>query len=290
MAAQTSGPADDAWAGERVERWIRQSEGLERQLAPVADALFAAAALRPGERVLDVGCGTGPTTRRAAEAVGADGAVTGLDVAGPMLAHAASLEVGPGSAPIEWVELDATDLTPRDPGFDVVLSRFGVMFFADPAAAFAALAAAAAPGGRLCVAVWARREESPYFEVPLQATLGALSTSGSAAADTDLPADGGPFSLHDEDAVRALLTGAGWSDVGWDVQRIPLPLGGDLSPAAAAQAALDFGPTRTATTGIDDEARARVVAAITEAFTDHLDTDGRVVVDGTIVLVTALRR
>ena len=112
MAEHAPEPAGDEWEGERVARWIRQSEGLERQLEPVSDVLFAAARLQPGERVLDVGCGTGPTTRRAAAAVGPDGAVTGLDVAAPMLAHAASLPVPPGSAPIEWVETDATDLTP----------------------------------------------------------------------------------------------------------------------------------------------------------------------------------
>ena len=279
-------PTGDEWEGERVARWIRQSEGLERQLEPVSDVLFAAARLQPGERVLDVGCGTGPTTRRAAAAVGPDGAVTGLDVAAPMLAHAASLPVPPGSAPIEWVETDATDLTPPEPGVDVVLSRFGVMFFADPPAAFAALARAAAPGGRLCVAVWARRDASPLFELPLQAALAAV---GDQPGVEDPPADGGPFSLGDEHHVRDLLTGAGWTDVGWDVHRVSMPMAGGLSPAQAAAASLDFGPTRLVASAVDEPARDRMLAAITEAYEGCLDADGHVVLDGTVIVVTAHR-
>lgn len=286
MAEHVPEPAGDEWEGERVARWIRQSAGLERQLEPVSDALFAAAGLQPGERVLDVGCGTGPTTRRAAAGVGTAGAVTGLDVAAPMLEQAASQPVGPGSAPIEWIESDATDLAPREPVFDVVLSRFGVMFFADPSAAFAALARATAAGGRLCMAVWARRDLSPLFELPLGVAVGVV---GPGAAAEVPPPDGGPFSLGDEDHVRELLTGAGWSDVGWDVHRLSLPMGGGLSPAEAAEASLAFGPTRTVVSDVDDATRQRVVGAIAAAYEDHVDAGGHIVLDGTVVVVSAGR-
>lgn len=284
---------DDAWAGERVARWLRQSEGLERQLAPVSEVLFAAAALQPGERVLDVGCGAGPTTRQAAGLVGPSGAVTGLDVSAEMLDAAASIAPADGAAPIAWVVADAVTWSPPEAAFDVVLSRFGVMFFADPPAAFANLAAATRPGGRLVMAVWATRDESDLFAVPLHAALAARRAAG--VGDTpSMPADGGPddegpFSLADGAAVRALLEGAGWTSVGAVPHRVALPFAGGLPPDAAARAAADFGPTRLALEGLDDDVRAAAVAAIGDAFAAHLDDAGHVVLDGRVVVLTATR-
>ena len=96
--------------------------------------------------MLDVGCGTGPTTRRAAAAVGGGGAVTGLDISSTMLQTAAAAPVAEGAAPIEWLQVDAVEWSPLSSEFDVVLSQFGVMFFSDPVRAFANLAAGNPPG------------------------------------------------------------------------------------------------------------------------------------------------
>lgn len=288
-------PDGDAWAGERVRRWIAQSAGLEAQLAPVSDLLFAAAGLGPGESVLDVGCGTGPTTRAAAALVGTAGHVTGLDVSADMLGAAAQRPVGADSASIEWVTADAVTWTPPDPAYDVVLSRFGVMFFSDPAAAFAHLAVATRPGGRLALAVWQRRDASALFAVPLHAAVAALREAGIAATSdgTDLEAfvatdDEGPFSLHDPVVTTALLEDAGWRDVETAAHLLSLPFGGTLAPDAAAAAALGFGPTRLLLAGQPPAAVAAAEAAIAAAFADHL-VDGHVVLAGAVHLVTALR-
>ena len=186
----------ETWDGDRAARWVRQSAGLEKQLAPVSAHLFAAAGLAPGEAVLDVGCGTGPTTRDAAAGVGPTGRVTGLDVSQDMLDAAAAVPATADAAPIDWLLADATTWSPPDPpAYDVVLSRFGVMFFSDPAAAFAHLAQATRPGGRLALAVWDRRDASELFAVPLRAALEAMAGHG---VTPDVPADDeGPFSLHD---------------------------------------------------------------------------------------------
>jgi SAM-dependent methyltransferase len=288
-APPTTGPApggagDDAWEGDRVARWLRMAEGLERQLAPVSDVLFRAAALQPGERVIDVGCGTGPTTRRAAQEVGPTGLVAGLDISGDMLAAAASVPVGPGAAPIEWVEGDVATADVGLPEADAVISRFGIMFFAHPVHAFERLAAAA-PGGRLAVAVWAHRERSALFEVPLRAALDELDRLGVEAAHP--PRDGGPFSLGDEDEVRALLEAAGWTGVTWEPHGLRLLHGGGVGPREAAVASLDFGPTRFVTADLDDADREAVREAIERTLADHLDGSGQVVLGGEVIVVTA---
>lgn len=262
------------WSGERVARWIRQSQGLERQLAPVSEVLFAAADLQQGERVLDIGCGTGPTTRRAAALVGPHGDVTGLDVAVEMLEAARTTAPERGSAPIEWLAADAARWEPSR-SYDAVISRFGVMFFSDPVAAFRTLARASS---RLAVAVWARRDESDLFRVPLRAALGVVGENA------DLPDDAGPFSLH---APRPLLEAAGWGDVEVVRRTLMLPFAGGLSPEAAAVAALDFGPVRTITTDLDERSRDAVKAAIAQAFEGHVDAGGHVVLSGQVNVVTA---
>lgn len=283
-----SDPSADAWAGERVARWLRQSDGLERQLAPVSEVLMAAAALAAGESVLDVGCGTGPTTRTAATAVGSDGTLTGLDVSGEMLAAAESVDRGPGSAPIEWVTADVVDWSPPRNAFDVVLSRFGVMFFTDPAAAFTTLATATRAGGRLAIAVWDRRNASDLFDLPLQATLTVRRAHGWADPD-GLSEVGGPFSLSDTEAIAAMLEGAGWSGVGAARHQLALPYGGGLPADEAAAAAADFGPTRLALAGLDDRVRAEAIAAIEAVCAEHLDEQGQVLLGGSVIIYRATR-
>ena len=268
----------DVWTPERVARWLKQSEGIERQLAPVSAVLFATAALQPGERVLDVGCGTGPTTREAADAVAPSGHVTGLDIAAGMVEAARA--VSPAS--VDWIVADVVTWDPPPASWDVVLSRFGVMFFSDRAAAFANLARATAPGGRLAIATWAHRTANDLFEVPLYAALGAV--------DREPPGpDEGPFSLHDADAIAALLEGAGWSSPSTVAHDLALSFAGGVAPEDAARAAIDFGPTRVLLEGVGDTIREQAVERITEALRQHVDADGNVVLGGRVLVTTARR-
>jgi ubiquinone/menaquinone biosynthesis C-methylase UbiE len=140
-----------AWDEERVAWWLATADARERRLQPVSEALFARASLQPGERVLDVGVGSGPTTGQAWEAVRPDGSVTGIDIAPPMITAARQRVT---ASEIEWIVGDAAsyDFAPKT--YDAVISRFGVMFFTDPVAAFRNLGEATRPGGRLIVSVW----------------------------------------------------------------------------------------------------------------------------------------
>jgi SAM-dependent methyltransferase len=278
----------DVWDDVRVQRWLAQAEGLDRQLAPVTAALFEAARLRPGDRVLDVGCGHGPTTRHAATRVGAGGAVTAVDVAEAMLRAGAAAGTPPGAAAIEWVQADVVAWEPAATGLGehhAVISRFGVMFFTDPVRAFANLRSATASDGRLAVATWAHRHRSQLFELPLAAALPVLRARG---VDVEVPpADAAAFSLGTAERLTEVLGAAGWHDVAVVEHEVQMAVHGGLDPAGAAQAGLDLGPTRVLMADQPDDLRADVAAAIAEVYGDHTDEHGHVTVTATFLVTTA---
>jgi SAM-dependent methyltransferase len=277
----------EAWPGDRAARWVAVGDRLEGQLAPVTDLLFAAAELAPGESVLDVGCGTGPTTRQAAQLVGPAGSVVGVDISPEMLDDARRRTTGDGgNAPIEWVQSDVAAWDAGYARFDVVISRFGVMFFSDPHAAFARLARATVGGGRLRAAVWAHRPHIQLFELPLTIALEELRRAGVTVEPP--PPDDGPYSLGEAAHVEHLLAGAGWSDVSWQPHEMKFRLGGGVGPVDAAANSLEFGPARIVLEGVDERARRSVADALAATYEQHLE-DGEVVLGGRLAIISARR-
>ncbi|MFI5298725.1 MAG: class I SAM-dependent methyltransferase, partial [Polyangiales bacterium] len=147
------------WNGRAADRWTRDQARLDLSLRPFGDAAMRAAAVKPGERVVDVGCGCGDTTIALAAQVGSSGHVLGVDVSAPMLARAG--ERSAHLANVTYVEQDATllDATTRA---NALFSRFGVMFFATPERTFKALAGALAPGGRIAFVCWRAFADNPW--------------------------------------------------------------------------------------------------------------------------------
>jgi SAM-dependent methyltransferase len=272
------------WAGERADRWASVADRVEAQIAPVNEPLFSAAALRPGEVVLDVGCGRGVTTRRAAAEVGPDGRVTGLDIADTLLEQARA-EPSEG-APIEYLAGDAQVLTLPVEHYDVVISRFGVMFFEDPVVAFANLCSAARPGGRLCVAVWQARDRSSVMQRPID--VGAAAAVAAGAELAPLSADGGPFSFGDPAFVQETLTAAGWSEVGFAPHLLPMYAAGPGTVEEVADVGLTLGPLREALGDAGPEVIEHVREAIIADFGPLHDGVG-VPLEGAIAIVTARR-
>ena len=273
------------WRQEDTERWLSVADQREHGLEPVLTLLLEAAALVPGEHVLDVGCGTGPTTRAAGLAVRPGGTVTGLDLAPELVAEAARRVLEPE---VRWLAGDATDVALPADHFDAVISRFGVMFFADPEAAFAHLAGATRPGGRLAVAVWPARDEVEQFALPYAAALRALTRAGIEPDEPD--PHRGPFSLGSEADVLALLAASGWSDVEIRSEEPLLPVaapGADL--AAVARGMLETGHAGV----LLDEAPADVVTSaardLEAGLSERAHADG-VHLGGRVHLVLAVRR
>jgi SAM-dependent methyltransferase len=228
--ATESGGVD--WNGPEAAFWVDHDERYDRILAPHGEALLDAAAPRAGERVLDVGCGRGTTTLPAARAVGPEtGTAAGIDISRAMIDRARSRAARSG---VRNVRFDVGDAQTADLGsaaFDLAISRHGVMFFADHAAAFGNIRTALRPGGRLVFVCWAPRERNEYWTLPfdvLAPHLGWLAPAGRPD---------GPFALADPDHVETVLARAGWNDISIREVAAPLCAGRDADDAVAFESA-----------------------------------------------------
>ena len=191
----------------RVRAWAEVREPLERQLAPLGRRALAALAPRPGESVLDIGCGGGETALDVARAVAPDGAVVGIDLSAAVLAFARG--AAKDCTRVRFVQGDAAVFPFEPASFDAAFSRVGVMFFADPTAAFINVRRSLKPNGRLAFVCWRALEENALDFVPLQAASPHLPPQ--SAHDPDAP---GPFAFADADRVRGILESARFAEIG----------------------------------------------------------------------------
>ena len=265
-------------------KWVANQDRLDRLMAPLTDALLAAAAPRPGESVVDVGTGCGDLALRVSERVGAGGHVLAVDISRPMLAHAEARRrrLPPGDhASIDWREADA--MTHRfAPDSDLLVSRFGVMFFEDPPRAFANLRRAMRPGGRFAFLTWRRRAEIEWMQAPLDWVASILPTP------EDVPGEIGPFALADAEATCQMLTRAGFGAVtATPVDRELVlgaaePLADDADRAAIDDAMIvlaDTGPAARQLREAEPAVRAEALDFLLAGVGRHV-RDGRVLLGG----------
>lgn len=208
---QSAANADqvDYWNAQAGATWAKFQDRLDRQLEPLGREAIRALAPRPGERILDIGCGCGHSSLELAALVGPSGSVVGADISRPMLEVARTRPAPAGSGALSFLEADAqtADLS----GFDAVYSRFGVMFFNDPPAAFANIRKALKPGGRMAFVCWRPYEDNPWMRAPMEAAQPYLPPSPPRD-----PVAPGPFAFADPDRVSGILHGAGFIDVRLD--------------------------------------------------------------------------
>ena len=194
------------WNGKAGGHWAEEQERIDAMLAPVLDMLIPQAKVKPGEAILDVGCGTGASSIELAKLVGPKGEVIGLDVSAPMLERAR--ERGKGIANLHFIHADAAMHSFTHPVADLLFSRFGVMFFGDPAAAFTNLKRALKPGARLAFACWRKIDENKWMQIPLHAAYEHVEAQAGArgpwAAIVRRPGPGdGGFSPPPDSPSRA---------------------------------------------------------------------------------------
>ncbi len=247
------------WNGPGGQHWADRQQTQDIVLAPVSGVLIDRAKVKAGERIVDVGCGCGSTTIALAQKVGPAGHVLGIDISAPMLARARQL--APAGLPTDFVFADAT-VYPFDPAsFDLLASRFGVMFFAEPARSFANMRRALRPSGRLAFACWRDPRDNPFFMAPLQAAYKHTPKLPQLG-----PEDPGPFSFASEARVHRILGEAGFSGIEMEPCNLSLDIAVGRGLDAAVEAALEIGPAARALSEQPPDVRAAAANSIRVAL------------------------
>ena len=276
---QEPNPEAEYWNNEGGQRWVTYIDRLELLAGAFTEALLAKANPQPQERVLDIGCGGGPTSAALADAVGEDGYVLGADISEVILRVARSRYGAKDN--LEFLTADAGVHAFDPQSFDIVTSRFGVMFFPNPETAFKNILKALKPGGRLHMMCWRGIEENPWLGTPASAAFEILPRPERAE-----PGSPGPFSFSDPDHVTAILQGAGFKSLTFDKVDRNLNMG---SVEGALETLCNLGPAAAALKEASERDRALAVEALRKVVSEH-DTAEGVVMPGAAWLVSAKAR
>lgn len=277
------------WNGINGARWLSHQERLDRMLAPFGKDALHIAAIRPGEHVMDIGCGAGQTTLAIDGMVGAGGRVRGVDVSEPLIQRArARAAEAQSHAHFDIADASRAPIVPND--LDLLFSRFGVMFFDAPVAAFAHLRRGLKARGRLAFICWRTKAENDWHHLPMQA-IGPLLPP----ADMPQPHAPGPFAFGDADYIRHILSSAGFSDILIAPVDNPIPFGQGATVQAAVDDALaqsfQIGPLTRALADQPESVRTCAIQAVRNAFADHVvsrnASDHGVTINGAAWVVTA---
>jgi ubiquinone/menaquinone biosynthesis C-methylase UbiE len=244
------------WNDTAGRAWVETQETLDAVLAPFEKLLVEGVAKRKAQRVLDVGCGTGSTTLAIARQLGPKGTAVGLDISEPMITLAkqrAELE----SAPPRFTCADAQTFSFDDKSFDLIVSRFGVMFFDDSVRAFANLRRATAPGGALQVIVWRSAADNPFMTTAERAAAPFLPQMPARKPD-----EPGQFAFADRNRVYSILEKSGWSEI--DIQ--PLDVECTLPKHELESYITRLGPLGRVLPQLDEPIRTRVIDTVLAAF------------------------
>ncbi len=242
-------------------KWVRYADTINAQLEPIGLATMDRADIRVGERVLDVGCGCGQTSVELGRRVGSGGGVHGVDVSAPMLADARERAAAANLAHVQFSEADAQDHRFDPADFDLLFSRFGVMFFADAAAAFSNLHDALKADARLCFVCWQEIAKNPWMAAPAM----------TAAQFVELPApqppgSPGPFSFADPAHVTAVLQKGGFRDVRCEALEGETEIGAGQELPEIVAFMLQMGPAGAALRSAGEDVQTRATAAAIEVL------------------------
>lgn len=267
---------DDFWNEEGGERWVENIDRVEAMLSGLSAHLLSKAAPRAGEHVLDIGCGGGVTSEALASAVGSSGHVLGADISKVILKVAR--ERYAKVANLKFMTADA-EVFPFDPeSYDLITSRFGVMFFADPEVAFRNIYRAGKPGARIVYLCWRSLPENPWMGAPAAAAFTVITPPEKPAPGTP-----GPFSLADPDRVTHIMGSAGFTDIKFTAIDEPVNLG-EVDQVLHFMTAL--GPAAEPLKAASEADHAAALAAMRVTLAEH-DTPNGVIMPSAIWVVEA---
>jgi SAM-dependent methyltransferase len=265
MKSKAELAADQAafWNGPGGKAWLASYERIQKSVEPFSQVVLAAAGAKPGEAVLDVGCGTGTTSALLAKAVGSAGRVLGVDISEPLVAAARAQKLPNATFSVG----DAATFSFDKASFDLAFSRFGVMFFAEPVAAFENLRRALKPSGRLAFVCWRTPQENPWGLVPMRAATPFLPPFERPG-----PEDPGQYAFGDRARVERILGESGFTNASFEKIDRPILMGQDL--AAVMESLSKFGPLARLFAEAEPAQVEKAKQAVAEALKSHVKADG----------------
>ena len=266
-APGTNAPQIEYWNEVAGPKWVALSDLINAQIEPLGHVAMERLALKQGEHVLDVGCGCGHTSRDLAGRVGVSGRVLGVDVSDVMLADARARSAG--LEQLDFLSADAQTHVFTEGVFDVLFSRFGVMFFSEPQAAFSNLFVALKPGGRLGFICWQEPGANPWMSIPGRAAAAHIEME--SPSDPHAP---GPFAFADRERVQRVMEGAGFEGVSVDSHETSVRVGGGLEFEACVEFVLQLGPAAAAIRQADATLSSAIRNSVSEAVRPFWHGDG----------------
>lgn len=274
----TNSKQHEEWNNATGRRWLDRHEAVDRQIAPFGLRAMDRADVQLGQRVLDVGCGCGETTLELARRVGASGFVTGIDISGLLIEAARQLADGSNVSNVRFETADAQTFPFPPRSVDLVFSRFGIMFFDDPEAAFSNFRGALRSGGRVSFVCWPAPQDNQFMTIPIAAASRHITLP--QPGDPEAP---GPFAFADLARVKRLLSRAGFGDI--QTEPVIEKVGGNTLDGSARML-LELGPLSSVLDEIDEKARRAIFEDIRSALAGFESSDGARL-DATAWLVTA---
>ena len=275
----------EMWNGRAGESWVRHNSLLEQLLAEPGRECMNLLPLTPAMQILDVGCGCGNQTLELAARLDASSTVIGVDISEPMLGLARELKAANDnalSAEVQFALGDASEPLFGEASFDAIYSRFGVMFFEEPVAAFSALRNSLKPGGKLGFVCWREPKLNPFFNAPMEAALTVLPAPAPSA-----PGAPGPFGLADDNVIKTTLRLAGFKDVSVTPLNLTLSVGAKTPFDALFEELIQIGPAAALIAQSDPSLKEKAREAVYNRLTDFYASDQGVSFDANFWLVTA---
>lgn len=268
------------WNSAAGEQWVKGQENMDKTLAGFGQLAITALAPKPGEAIIDVGCGCGATSLALMQTMG-KGEVLGVDISSSMLARAEERRVELGLNSVKFEKADAAVYAFEANSLDGVFSRFGVMFFDDPVAAFANIRSGLKPGGRLSFVCWRPIADNQWTLVPMMAAFEHIERPNAPPAGAP-----GPFAFGDQDRTRKLLEDAGFGEVSIEAKNLPMAFSIAPDKPLGLQFA-EMGPVGRLLMTAPDDKKADIIASMTTALEPFVQND-KAVLDGAVWLVTAI--